>query len=102
LTNQQGAAPRYVPVCYRARPRIPHVEKNPLNSPQKLPGGNEHVVAMCSESGSNPSSRVLHLPLHLLPLEPLVDAILIVQLHPRAKSNCTFAMAPVRPNTREK
>jgi hypothetical protein len=75
-----------VPACYCARPRIPHVEKKPLNRPQKLPGGKKHVVATCSESGSNPSSRVLYLRLHLLPLEPLVGAILVVQLYPARKA----------------
>ena len=39
-------------------------------------------MATCSESGSDPSSRVLYLRLHLLPLEPLVGAILVVQLYP--------------------
>ena len=38
-------------------------------------------MATCSESGSDPSSRVLYLRLHLLPLEPLVGAILVVQLY---------------------
>jgi len=54
-----------------------------LNRPQKpTRWEKERVVATCSESRSNPSSRVLYLSLHLLPLEPLVDAILMVQLHP--------------------
>ena len=44
------------------------------------------MVATCSESGSNPSSRVLYLRLHLLPLEPLVGAILVVQLYPARKA----------------
>jgi len=43
-------------------------------------------VATCSESGSNPSSRVLYLRFHLLPLEPLVGAILVVQLYPARKA----------------
>jgi len=61
-------------------------EKNRWIAPKKLPGGKEHVVATCSESGSNPSSRVLYLRLHLLPLEPLVGAILVVQLYPARKA----------------
>ena len=44
------------------------------------------MVATCSESGSDPSSRVLYLRLHLLPLEPLVGAILVVQLYPARKA----------------
>ena len=44
------------------------------------------MVTKCSESGSNPSSCVLHLPLHLMPLEPLVDAILVVQLHKKLET----------------
>ena len=56
------------------------------------------MVTKCSESGSNPSSCVLHLPLHLMPLEPLVDAILMcsctqgekqLRLHHCASSNLT-------------
>ena len=43
-------------------------------------------MATCSESGSDPSSRVLYLRLHLLPLEPLVGAILVVQLYPARKA----------------
>ena len=43
-------------------------------------------MATCTESGSNPSSRVLYLRLHLLPLEPLVGAILVVQLYPARKA----------------
>jgi hypothetical protein len=31
----QPASSSDVPLCYRARPRIPHVEKKPLNCPQK-------------------------------------------------------------------
>ena len=55
-------------------------------------------MATCSESGSNPSSRVLYLRLHLLPLEPLVGAILMcsctqgekqLRLHHCASSNLT-------------
>ena len=63
------------------------------------------MVATCSESesGSNPSSRVLYHLLHLLPLEPLVGAILVVAAAvPSAKSNCTSTMAPARPNNTKK
>ena len=56
---------------------------------------------MCSESGSNPSNRVLHLPLYLLPLEPLVDAILMVQLHPGRKATAPSPWRQLDPNTRE-
>ena len=48
-------------------------------------------MATCSESGSNPSSRVLYLRLHLLPLEPLVGAILVVQLYPAQKATAPSA-----------
>ena len=48
-------------------------------------------MATCTESGSNPSSRVLYLRLHLLPLEPLVGAILVVQLYPAQKATAPSA-----------
>jgi hypothetical protein len=75
-------------MCLRAivldRTSKKFVESPPKNYP--VGSGKERVVATCSESGSNPSSRVLYLRLHLLPLEPLVDAILVVQLYPARKA----------------
>ena len=58
-------------------------------------------MATCSESGSNPSSRVLYPRLHLLSLEPLVDAILMVQLHPGRKATAPPQWRQLEPNTRE-
>ena len=59
------------------------------------------MVATCSESGSDPSSRVLYLRLHLLPLEPLVGAILVVQLYPARKATASSPWRQLDPNTRE-
>ena len=60
------------------------------------------MVTKCSESGSNPSSCVLHLPLHLMPLEPLVDAILVVQLHSGRKATAPSPLRQLEPNTKER
>ena len=59
------------------------------------------MVATCSEFGSDPSSRVLYLRLHLLPLEPLVGAILVVQLFPARKATASPPWRQLDPNTRE-
>jgi hypothetical protein len=77
-------------------------KKSRMNRPQKTrPGGKERVVATCTESGSNPSSRVLYLRLHLLPLDPLVGAILVVQLYPARNATAPSPWRQLDPNTRE-
>jgi hypothetical protein len=44
---------------------------------------------------------VLYLRLHLLPLEPLVGAILVVQLYPARKATASSPWRQLGPNTRE-
>ena len=100
----------YTRTCQRARPRISHSRESNTARPIFVwthARGKEPVVTTCNEPGSNHSSRVLHLPLHHFALGAAGRReLLVVQLHPGRKAiapspcNCTFTMAPARPNTK--
>jgi hypothetical protein len=75
---------------YRTSKKNVESPQNPKNCP--VGGARGGDVQRVQKSRSNPSSRVLHLPLHLLPLEPLTDAIMVDggAAAPRVKGNYAF------------
>jgi len=91
-----------VPLCYRARPRIPHVEKKPLNRPPK--------TARWERARGDEVQRVRIEPQQLRVASPVASHALGAAgrcdpggaAAPRAKSNCAFTIAPARTSYKER
>jgi hypothetical protein len=84
-------------VLLRSTAHTTRRKKSRRIAPKKLPGGKEHAVATCSESGSNPAQQ----PRAVSPVvPPALGAAGGCDLGgaavPSAKSNCAFTMAPAR------